>query len=122
MTITPIEIKAEVVRIDLQRRRIEAKLGAMRKPQSFIVSPTNDDRTVIIQSDKSICRIEFATRKAILNTKGSYFPHLHPSLGAKLVLLPQEFISAVLDLCPAEGSQTSLAGGAVIVENTIRII
>ena len=100
---------------------VTAKIGNMRKPQRFHVSPTDDNR-IMIQSDKSIGLFDFRTRQGILNTKGSYFPHLNPSLGAKRYEFPAEFVQACLEACPALDSVSVLGGGVAYVDNTVKII
>ena len=96
--------------------RVSAKLGRMRKPQDFLVSPTSDGR-VMVQSDKSIGIFD-KTGVGRFTTKGPYFPHL---AFAPPFEFPPEFVTACLEACPAMGSQTVLGGGAVVVENTIEV-
>jgi hypothetical protein len=75
---------------------ITAKLGNMRKPQEFSVYPFNDgDRTITVQSDKSIGQFDPITGKGVLNSKGSnakYFMHLSPSYGAVPFDFPLDFV------------------------------
>jgi hypothetical protein len=70
---------------------VRARLGNMRKPQEFIVART-DRGNYIVQSDKSIGEFDPATGKGVLNTRGSYFPHLSRALGAKPYTFPPEFV------------------------------
>ena len=74
------------------QRLIKAKLGNMRKEQEFIVYPKSDKDNIIVQSDKSIGAFNIATGEGVLNTKGSYFPHLNAMLGAKPFTFPQDFV------------------------------
>lgn len=99
--------------------KVTGKLGAMRKPQTFSVMPVADG-SIMVQSDKSIGQFDFRTGKGILNTKGSYFPHLNGALGAIPFEFPVDFVAACLEACPALGSETS-RGGITIV-NTIQTI
>lgn len=99
---------------------VTAKIDRMRKPQDFRVSPMSDGR-VMVQSAKSIGTFDFRTREGVLNTRGCYFPHLHPALGARPYVFPADFVRACLDACPALDSVTQYHGGAIIVENTVRV-
>ena len=101
-------------------RSVEAKLAKMRKPQSFSILPTEDGEHLIVQSDKSIGRFAWRTGEGVLNTKGSYFPHLSRVLGAEPYTFPAEFVQQCLEACPSLDGQTMLAGGAVIVNHTVR--
>lgn len=101
-------------------KRVTAKLGNMRKPRDWLVRPTDDGR-IMVQAENAIGLFDFRTRQGVLNTKGGYFPHLNPMLGAKPFEFPAEFVSACLEACPALDSQTVLGGGAVIAHNTIQI-
>lgn len=73
-------------------KHVTAKLGNMRKPQTFVVT-LSDKGNFIIQSDKSIGRFDMISGEGVLNTKGSYFVHLSPSLGAVPYTFPQELVS-----------------------------
>lgn len=103
-------------------REITAKFATMRKPQSFII--TRDQyQHYTVQSDKSIGEFDGAGR-GILNTKGSYFHHLSPFLGAKAFTFPAEFVQECQEIftLPGEkiadldnspiifGGQTSIGG------------
>ena len=86
-------------------RNIEAKLGKMRKPQSFTVYPRSTsakpgDNRIIVQSNKSIGMFDPETGEGVLNTKGSYFPHL--ALGAPFQF-PTEFVKACIEAQPKSG-------------------
>lgn len=100
-------------------QQVVGKLAKMRKPQKFSVHPRSDG-TIQVQSDKSIGVFDFRTRKGVLNTKGSYFPHLSPALGAVEFEFPADFVKACLAACPAQDSETT-RGGVTIV-NTIQVI
>jgi hypothetical protein len=102
-------------------KRVTAKLANQRKERDWLVSPC-DDGTIIVQADGCIGQFDFRTRKGILNLRGGYFVHLHPQLGAQRYEFPANFVRECLEACPALDSQTSLAGGAVIVENTVRTL
>lgn len=94
-------------------KRIEAKLGRMRKPQTFVVYPPKiDDPTkpvsIIVQADSVIGQFDPATRQGVLNTKGSNskgFAHLTSFLGAEPYEFPQEFVNQVLDALPHKGDE-----------------
>lgn len=97
---------------------VTAKLGKMRKPQTFHVSPMSDGN-VMIQSAKSIGTIDPHTGRGRLNTAGPYFPHLAVAAAFQF---PAEFVTEVLDACPPMGSVTVLGGGVCTVINTIEVI
>jgi len=81
--------------------RISAKLGNMRKEQEFLPQKT-DKGNYVVQSDKSIGIFD-DTGKGVLNTRGCYFPHLNPALGAKPYQFPAWFVAQVKELYPNEG-------------------
>jgi hypothetical protein len=99
--------------------RVRGKLATMRKPRDWSVSPV-DDGSIMVQADGAIGQFDFRSRKGILNTKGEYFPHLSPALGAKPYEFPAEFVRLCLEACPGLGSESSRGG--VTVVNTIRTI
>lgn len=99
--------------------KVEGKLARMRKPQTFSVSPCSDG-TIMVQSEKSIGQFDYHTRKGVLNTKGSYFPHLSAALGAVGYEFPADFVAACMEACPALGSETTVGG--VTIVNTIEVI
>lgn len=99
--------------------RVRGKLAAMRKPRDWSVSPV-DDGSIMVQADGAIGQFNFRSRKGILNTKGEYFLHLSPALGAKPYEFPAEFVRLCLEACPGLGSESSRGG--VTVEHTIRTI
>lgn len=84
-----------------------AKLGNMRKPQEFTVYPFNDgDKTITVQSDKSIGQFDPITGKGVLNSKGSnakYFMHLLPHYGAVPFDFPLEFVEQCKTVQPKKG-------------------
>lgn len=102
-------------------RYVTAKLGTMRKAQEFSVRPTSDGR-ILLQSDKSTGLFDFRTGRGVLNQKGTTFLHLNPACGAVPYQYPAEFVAECLEVCPALDSETVLAGGAVIMRNTVRMI
>jgi hypothetical protein len=93
----------------------------MRKPQNFSVAPMSDGR-IMIQSDKSIGMFDPETGAGVLNIRGCYFPHLHAALGAKPITFPADFVAECVKVLPTPGGQTSLAGGAIVVVNTVQVI
>ncbi len=99
---------------------VTAKLGNMRKAQSFIVYPLKSDAThIILQSDKRVASIEIATGNGMLSDgKGSYQPFvkLSPRLGAMPITVGREFIDECLKAKPpanaaGQVSISSLIGG-----------
>jgi len=103
---------------------VTAKLANQRKPQRYHVSPMSDGQ-IMVQSAKSIGTFDFRTRQGILNTRGCYFIHLHPSLGARRHEFPADFVAECLAECPALDSISTLhvsEGLIVHVENTVQVI
>lgn len=96
--------------------KVEGKLGTMRKPREFSVSPRSDG-TIQVQADKCIGLFDFRTRAGLLNTKGGLYPHLS---GAGRYTFPVDFVAACLAACPSLDSETT-RGGVTIV-NTIKVI
>ena len=99
--------------------KVSAKLHTMRKAQEFIVMPMSDGN-VMVQSDKSIGTYDPATGKGRLSVKGYTFIDL--SLKGFAYEFPAEFREAVTAVLPTPGGTTSLAGGAIIVQNTVQVI
>lgn len=61
----------------MKAKHIIMKVGRMRKEQDFILYPyREDDKAIMIQSDKSIGILNKETRKFIFTNKGSYSHHL----------------------------------------------
>ncbi len=91
----------------------------MRKPQEFCIQPLKaTDTTVTIQSDKAIGRFDLKTGKGMLNTKGCYFPHLNPALGAVEYTLSEEDLTEIKKRLKAAGSVIRLGGGGVQADNS----
>lgn len=85
-------------------KRIQAKLGKMRKPQEFIVYPKQEgSNRVVIQSDKAIAAFNPDTGKGLLNIKGCYFVHLNHLAGAIDYQFPKDFIEACIEARPQSG-------------------
>ena len=88
-------------------RRVTAKLGRMRKAQTFTIYPQDGSGMVIVQSHKAIGRFDH-TGKGILNAKGSsekYFHHLSKALGAEDFQFPTEFVIACIENQPRSGDE-----------------
>lgn len=79
-------------------KEVSAKLGNMRKPQSFVVYPRQAGEPVHVQSDRACGWFDPATGKGMLNTKGSHSAHLLPALGARAYTFPNEFVCACLSV------------------------
>lgn len=101
-------------------KRVEANLGTMRKPRAWSVMPTDQEGQIMVQAENGIGTFDFRTREGVLNIKGGYFMHLHPSLGAKRYEFPEEFVRLCLEVCPPLGSETTRGG--VTVVNTVQTI
>ena len=89
-------------------KHITAKLGNMRKSQEFLVQ-LSDKGNFVVQSDKSIGMFDMQTGKGVLNTKGFYFPHLSPALGAQPYQFPEEFVA---ECCKAFALKGELIGAS----------
>lgn len=100
-------------------QRVRGKLAGQRKPRDFSVHLRSDE-LLLVQGDGCIGTFDFRTRKGVLNTKGEYFPHLHPSMGARPFEFPAEFVKLCLEVCPALGSETT--DGGITIVNTIEVI
>ena len=84
-------------------KNVTAKLSKMRKPQSFTIYPrstSTSDNDIIVQSDKSIGKFNPETGEGVLNTKGSYFPHLAFALPFQF---PADFVQACVEAQPRSG-------------------
>lgn len=98
-------------------KNIEAKFGKMRKPQEFTVYPyTVGDRSITIQSDKSIGQFNPETGKGLLNYKGSgakYFLHLSLSMGAENFDFPLDFVEQCKNVAP---KRNDVLNGIVVID------
>lgn len=89
-------------------KTIEAKFGNMRKTQRFVVTLSNKGN-FIVQSQKSIGRFDMVSGEGLLNTHGSYFHHLSPTLGAQPFTFPQDFVK---ECCAAFPLANDLIGAS----------
>ena len=89
---------------------VSGKLGKMRKPQEFVVMPS-DDGMLIVQSDKSIGKFDPETGEGVLNVKGTYFMHLNECMGAAQYQFPTEFVEECKAACIHKGEE--LATGII---------
>jgi hypothetical protein len=61
----------------MRAKHINLKISKMRKEQDFILYPyKEEDKAIMIQSNKSIGILHKETRKFIFTNKGSYSHHL----------------------------------------------
>lgn len=77
---------------------IELKIGKMRKPQNFLVQTVCElggGQQIVIQSSKSIGRLDTATGEFRFTTKGCYFPHL---TFAEPLELPEEVKAKITEI------------------------
>jgi hypothetical protein len=78
-------------------KTIDLKFANMRKPQNFVFYPKSvDSKEIILQSDKSIGKLNIKTKKFFWTNKGSYFMHL--SLFAKETELTTEQINNIITI------------------------
>lgn len=86
---------------------ITAKLGNMKKAVEWTVYPASKDSDdITIQSDHRIAQISVKHKRAWLSVhraNGAYFVHLLPALGATVVPVPDEVITAALAAQPKSG-------------------
>lgn len=98
---------------------ITLKFGNMRKAQDFTIYPFKEgDKQVIIQSDKAIAQIDPQNGGMTYNTKGCYFPHLNPMLGAQKGVLPPDELNLLKTKVFLNGEVISLGNGMVIADNS----
>ena len=100
-------------------RTVTAKLDTMRKPRRWSVMAQDDGR-ILVQADNGIGMFDPATGRGLLNIRGQYFPHLHPSMGAKVYVFPADFIAECRAALDANGPETNLGG--IIVNNTVKVV
>jgi hypothetical protein len=96
-------------------KRIDCKLGNMRKVVDWVVCPVSnaDEDTIYIQSAKRICRFNAKTGEGMLSKGGrTSFMDLHDFRGAVPVQVPQEVIDAATEATPKSGDHI---GGGVYV-------
>lgn len=89
-------------------KRLDLKLGSMRKAQDFIVYPASRDEgsKVLIQSDKRIAQIDIETGEGVLsNGKAGHpgFIELMEIRGAKPIKVGAEVIDAIKAARPKSG-------------------
>lgn len=98
---------------------ISLKFGNMRKAQDFTLYPFKEgDKEIIVQSQKSIARINPTNGEMLYNTKGCYFHHLQPFLGAQKGQLSPVDLATIKMLVFTNGETIELAGGAVTADNS----
>lgn len=93
-------------------RRLDLKLGSMRKPQDFVVYPYNEeDKYVRIQSDKACGYFDRTTGEGMLCIKSNSFWAI-PRLG-----MPYTLSEHVLNLCIEYQSKKgdTIANGFMII-------
>lgn len=81
----------------------QAGQGPLRDPQQ---AETPDE--VIIQSHKRIAKINLVTGKGVLSDgkNDAYFMHLHPSMGAKPIDVPQSVIDELKKIIGTPANNT----------------
>jgi hypothetical protein len=100
---------------------VSAKLGTMRKPQEFCVRPRSDGK-IHIQSDTSMGYFDPATGEGVLNQRGNTFLHDSAALGAREITYPADFVAECVAALPDPNGETTLAGGAILMANMIKVI
>lgn len=93
-----------------------ARLGNMRKPQTFVTYPRKSAQEhVVIQSGKAIGQFHPVTGQGVLNVKGCYFLHLSATLGARPFTLPADVLKLAIEAgtISASGQVDALTGEAV---------
>ena len=91
-------------------KRLDLKLGSMRKAQDFIVYPASRDEgsKVLIQSDKRIAQIDIETGEGMLSDGRASHPgfiELMKIRGAKPIKVDAEVIEAIKAARPKSGDQ-----------------
>ena len=91
-------------------KRLDLKLGSMRKAQNFIVYPASRDEgsKVLIQSDKRIAQIDIETGEGMLSDGRASHPgfiELMKIRGAKPIKVDAEVIEAIKAARPKSGDQ-----------------
>ena len=87
-------------------KRIDCKLGNMRKVVGWVVCPVSnaDEDAIYLQCEKRICRFNAKTGKGMLSKAGrSSFMDLHDFRGAVPVQVPQEVIDEAIGATPKSG-------------------
>lgn len=87
-------------------KHVKAKLGTMRKAQDWLPQPC-DNGDIVVQSDKRIGRFNPTTGAGMLSTRGSYFIHLLPEMGAMCFIFPEEFVKECVDATMGVGWEQS---------------
>ena len=103
-------------------RRVEFKIGNMRKVVDWVVYPKSrtknqDDPTLFVQSDKRALSINLKTKKGMLSN-GKGHPGFHSTTafcGAKEVDVPDEIIKLCTEAQPQSGDTIgSTPNGGII--------
>jgi len=85
--------------------RISWKFPGRKKSESFVIYKP-EGNWVVIQSDKTIAKINLKTGYGMLNAKGQnskYFMHLNPSLGAIKYKFSPKLINLIKEKMPKSG-------------------
>jgi len=63
------------------------KMANMNKPQEFTLYPYNGEKTILLQSDKRIARVNLETGKGVMNRSNKNYPS---SIDLQLTPIPCE--------------------------------
>ena len=69
------------------QRDYSIKMANMTKPQEFTLYPYNGEKTILLQSDKRIARVNLETGKGIMNRSNKGYPS---SIDLQLTPIPCE--------------------------------
>jgi hypothetical protein len=85
--------------LGMRYKKVSLKFANMRKPQEFIMhtatSIPSNETVIILQSDKSIGRLDVKKRELVWTNKGNHFPHL---AFAEPVNLPEDMMNELIQL------------------------
>ncbi len=97
-------------------RTVTAKLGSMKKAKDFVVQ--RDQKGHYLVQAKNVIGKFDGKGRGLLNTKGGYFHHLTPFLGAKAYMFPADFVQQCQEIFMLPGETISEKPLVVFAELT----
>ena len=98
-------------------KKIDLKLGNMRKAESFIVYPAQHDTKILeLQSNHRCLLILLKAKKGQLSRYIKQYPtfmHCSPTQGSLIVDISEDLINQIIPLIPKSGDK--ITGGRVII-------
>lgn len=90
-------------------KRVNLKLGRMRKADDCVVYPESQKNVRFVQGDRLVLYVDLTTGKARINYRtGSRYPtsrHLHDHPNVEMVQISEADVQAIIQATPRAGDQ-----------------